>query len=277
MLMNSIKGVKMNKKHSNNKKSKRSYKRPKPHPNTDMKAWEKAYNNAISKNWDGETMSSLYHKYKKENERKDLIKSALSKTNSINHSVKRKHSTQKSNKKYISKENLFDRLRNYRSSEIVSYASNSVAKFIVHISGKSLSNSQKDLLRSLIALATSETLNKIFEKEISIIENLQTFIKWGNTVYRIFLTYNDELHMFTIDEKRIYKCKENSIRYKCFLKHHQTLKQIYTKESCLSLDDFKSGKNCLIRNKLETLLVESEFDSNDTPNSCPYYYLCNSL
>ena len=267
----------MNKKHFNNKKSKRSHKRPKPHPNTDMKAWEMAYNNATSKNLNGETMSSLYHKYKKENERKDLIKSILSKSNSANHSVKRKHSTQKSPKKYISKETLFDKLRDYRSSEIVSYASDSVARFIVHIGGKSLSNSQKNLLRSIIAFATSETINKIFEEEISAIENLQTFVKWGNTVYRIFLTYNDKINVFTIDEKRIYKCKENSIRYKYFLKHHQTLKQIYTKESCLSLDDFKSDKNCPIKNKLDTLLVESEFDSNDTPNSCPYYYLCNSL
>ena len=234
--------------------------------------------NAKSKNDGGKTTSSLYHRYKEENEIKELIKSSSSKTTFPNISTKRKRSSlHKAPKKYISKETIFDKLRNYRSSEIVSYASDSVARFIVHISGKSLSNSQKDLLRSLIALATSETLNKIFEKETSTIENLQTFIKWGNTVYRIFLTYNDELHMFTIDEKRIYKCKESSIRYKCFLKHHQTLKQIYTKESCLSLDDFKSGKNCLIRNKLETLLVESEFDSNDTPNSCPYYYLCNSL
>lgn len=275
--MNSIKGVKMNKKYSNNKKSQSSYKRPKPHPNTDMKAWEKAYNNATSKNGNGETMSSLYYKYKKENERKDLIKTILSKTTFTSPSAKRKHTSQKPTKKYISKETLFDKLRNYRSSEIVSYASDSVAKFIVHVCGKSLSNSQKDLLRSLIALATSETINKIFEEEISTIENLQTFVKWGNTVYRIFLTYNDKLHIFTIDENRIYKCKENSIRYKCFLKHHPTLKQIYTNELCLSLDDFKSDKVCLIRKKLETLLAKSEFDSNDAPNGCPYYYLCNSL
>ena len=65
-----------------------------------------------------------------------------------------------------------------------------------------LNNSQKNAIRSIVAFATSEALSKAFEKELDVLEKVKTFIKIGQTVYKVVLWYDEHSNSYKTDSKK---------------------------------------------------------------------------
>lgn len=248
--------------------------RSKPNPNVDMDAWNTVRKEAPRLNYDPDKMGRRYSEIKRQKERKNFfvntpsIKSPSQK--------RRPRKTTPMRKRFVPKQIVLDDLREYRSSKIISSVSNAFATFVVKATAKPLSNSQKNVLRSIIALATSETLGGALKKELETIDKIKTFVKVGQTIYKIVLWYDENAQEYRTDTRHIKKVKGFSLQYKHFLRTHPILKEIYSNQSCLSLEEIQSGQKCSVKEHLDRMYCISTNDSIDTPNSCPYYFYCHN-
>ena len=257
---------------SSNNKFNKSNNRPKRHPNTNKSIWDKVGEQAEKLDYDPTKMSRLYHQLELKEELKEIA-ATRRQTSRIKATTKKKQT----NIKYVPKKLILDDIREFRSSKIISSVSNSFAEFIVKTTAQTLDNSQKNGLRSVIALATSETLNKAFEKELSTLDKIKTFVKIGKLIYKIILWYDEKTQEYRTDENNIQIAKKWSFEYNWFLMRHQTLKAIYSNKVCLTLEDFNSGKICPLKKRLDKKNIMSRYVDSNTPNSCPYYYYCNPM
>lgn len=259
-----------NKKYYGGRSRKGNHKRN-PNSKVNRSAWNNVGAKAAELGYDSKKMSRLYHKLERREELKEIKASRKLAP------IPPKQSTTNSHiRKYIPKQLILDDLREYRSSKIISSVSNSFAEFIVKTTTRELTNYQKNVLRSIIALATSEALNKTFEKELDAIDKVQTFVKIGKVVYKVILWYDEQSKTYRTDSKHIKKVPEFSIQYNHFLSKHPVLKEIYNNQNCLSLEEVQSGKRCLVREQLERNYTANTNDDLETPNSCPYYYYCHN-
>lgn len=264
-----------NKKYYGGRSRKENHKRN-PNPKANRSVWNKVGVKAAELGYDSKKMSRLYRKLERKEELKKIKASRRLTPIFKTASPKKQSTTNLHIRKYIPKKLILDDLREYRSSKIISSVSNSFAEFIVKTTTRELTNSQKNVLRSIIALATSEALNKAFEKELDTIDKVQTFVKIGKVVYKVILWYDEQSKTYRTDSKHIKKVPEFSIQYKHFLSKHPVLKEIYNNQNCLSLEEVKSGKRCLVREQLERNYTINTNDDLETPNSCPYYYYCHN-
>ena len=249
-------------------------KRRKPNAKVPMKRWNEVGDKAAELGYDSKKMSRLYRKL----ERKEELKKARKQKNfsiRINKQRKKQNKSRPHVNKYAPKRVILDDLREYRSSKTISSISNSFAEFMIKTAGKNLKNSQKNALRSMVAFVVSEALNKAFEKELNTVEKVKTFIKVGQTIYKVVLWFDEHSKTYKTDSKYIKKSSKYSLQYKRFLKKHPTLKNVYNGEYCLTLEDFESGKTCLLKEHLERYGYMNDEEKYKTPNSCPFYYYCN--
>ena len=264
-----------NKKYYSHKSSKTNHGR-KPHHNTNKAAWYKVKRKAPELGYDSKKMSRLYYQeLESEKQSKKTKKSINHKPKHIINFQKKQSTTHKHVRKYERKRVILDKLREYRSPKVISSISDSLAEFIVKATAQELTNSQKNTIRSIIALATSEALNKAFEEELKVVDKVKTFIKVGKVVYKVILWYDEQSKTYRPDLKHIKKIPEYSIQYKFFLFKHPKLKEIYNTQNCLTLAEVKSGKRCLKRERLERDYMANANKTLETPNSCPYYYYCH--
>lgn len=249
-------------------------KRRKPNAKVPMKIWNEVGAKAAKLNYDSEKMSNYFQELKEKEELKKIRKQK-SFSPRINKRPNKQNKSRSHVNKYVPKRVILDDLREYRSSKTVSSISNSLAEFMIKTAAKNLKNSQKNALRSMVAFVVSEALNKAFEKELNTVEKVKTFIKVGQTIYKVVLWYDEHSKTYKTGSKYIKKSCKYSLQYKHFLKKHPTLKSVYNCEYCLTLEDFKSGKTCLSKEHLERYGFMIDEEEYKTPNSCPFYYYCN--
>ena len=263
-----------NKKYYSHKLAKTNHRR-KPHRNTNKAAWYEVKRKAPELGYNSDKMSKLYNELASKKQSKKTKKSINHKPKHIINFQKKQSEAHKRVIKYKYKEMILDKLREYRSPKVISSISDSLAEFIVKSTTKELTNSQKNTIRSIIALATSEALNKAFEEELKVVDKVKTFVKVGKVVYKVILWYDEHSKTYRPDLKHIKKIPEYSIQYKYFLFKHPKLKEIYNTQNCLTLAEVKSGKRCLKRERLERDYMANANKTLETPNSCPYYYYCH--
>lgn len=262
-----------NKKHFRRNSSNQKRKR-KPHPKTTMSSWNRVANEASECNYDKDEMSRRYKKYKRQDTFIEIIKSIIP-TNKPKQTSPKQCKNTKTSQKYIPKKTILDDLREHRSSKTISAISNSFAQFIIKGTAQDLNNSQKNAIRSIVAFATSEALSKAFEKELDVLEKVKTFIKIGQTVYKVVLWYDEHSNSYKTDSKNIKQISVHSLEYTRFLINHPIVKEVYENRTCLSKEDFNSGKKCMIKQRLEQYGYIVHATESQTPNSCPFYYYCN--
>lgn len=258
--------------HGNISKSKHTRK---PHPNTNLHAWNKVAEESKKYGYSKREMSKRYREIDRQDTFKEAIKSLIQPPK-IKTTSKRKQSVAPHMaRRYVPKRTILDDLREYRSSKIIASASNVFAEFIVKTTAQELNNSQKNILRSAVALAISESLNKAFEKKLDAIAKVQTYIKVGKFIYKVILWYDKETKTYRTDCHHIKKVPPHSLRYNSFLIKHPNLKKIYKNKSCLTLEEIKAGKSCFTKEQLDRYNNLSIDNSLETPNGCPYYYYCH--
>ena len=258
--------------HGNISKSKHTRK---PHPNTNLHAWNKVAAERKKYGYNRREMSKRYHEIDKQDNFKEAIKSLIQPPE-IKTTSKRKQSVAPHMaRRYVPKRTILDDLREYRSSKIIASASNVFAEFIVKTTAQELNNSQKNILRSAVALAISESLNKAFEKELDAIDKVQTYIKIGKFIYKVILWYDEQTPTYQTDTHHIQEVPESSLQYQRFLFKHPTLKKVYNNHACLSTEELKAGAKCFVKEQLDRYSNITIDNSLETPNGCPYYYYCH--
>ena len=258
--------------HGNISKSKHTRK---PHPNTNLHAWNKVAKESKKYGYNRREMSKRYHEIDKQDNFQEAIKSLIQPPK-IKTTSKRKQSVAPHTvRRYVPKRTILDDLREFRSSKIIDSASNAFAEFIVNTSAQELNNSQKNILRSAVALAISEALNKAFEKELDAIDKVQTYIKIGKFIYKVILWYDEQTQTYQTDTHHIQEVPESSLQYKWFLHKHPKLKNIYNNKVCLSAEEIKAGGICFVKGQFDHDYTISIDNSLETPNGCPYYYYCH--
>lgn len=256
-------------------RSHKGTRKPNPNSKVDRSAWNKVGAKAAKLGYDSKKMSSLYRKLKRKKKFVKIISSRNPEPIFKTQSPKKQSKTVSHIRKYVPKELILDDLREWRNSKTISSISNSFAEFIVKTTTKELTNSQKNVLRSIIAFVTSEVLNKALKQVLDAFDKVQTFIKIGKVVYRVILWYDEQSKTYRTDLKHIKIFPESSIQYKHFLSKHPEIKKIYNNRNCLSLEEVKFGKKCLVREQIERKYSIIN-DNLETPNSCPYYYFCQN-
>ncbi len=222
-----------------------------PFKGTDRKAYEKA-----SKGKTPNARSRIYKREKAKNELINQLKMSFSNrekrsknSNVVNHSilptgfkkdssfasVKSKNKVKsfsgenkkQKNVKYIPKQLILDDIREYRSSKIISNVSNVLATFIMKTAtNKKIDNYQKNLIRSSVALITSEVINKSLEKPLRVIDNIKLFIKVGKVVYKMILWFNEKIQNYEVKENSINKSSIITSEYRTFMKEYPQIKEI---------------------------------------------------
>ena len=215
-----------------------------PYKGTDIKAYKKAGRKGKT----SQQRSKIYYEEKRKNKIKKDILGIFSFTN--------KNSVQlhkKKQKKYIPKENMLDYIRKQRSSKLIFNASNSFSLALTNIFGKKLDNKEKDIVRSVMALVVSETLNKSLEKPLQVIENIKMFIKVGKVIYKVVLKLNEYTNEYELDSNDIFEVDETSSEYQAFLFQYPRLKKEYEL-------NYHQGilKRCPLCNSRLELIVEDK-------------------
>lgn len=130
--------------------------------------------------------------------------------------------------KYVPKQLILDDIREYRSSKLISNISNGLATIIMKTTrSRQMTNDGMNLIRSSVALVTSEVLNKALEKPLKIIDNIKMFIKVGKTIYKIILWFNEKTENYEIKQESVQKVSPFSSEYKYFLQENPTIKKVY--------------------------------------------------
>ena len=258
--------------HGNISKSKHTRK---PHPNTNSHAWNKVAAERKKYGYNRHEMSKRYHEIDRQDKAKEIIRSIIQPSN-VKTAFKRKQSVAPHMaRRYVPKRTILDDLREYRSSKIIASASNVFAEFIVKTTAQELNNSQKNILRSAVALAISESLNKAFEKELDAIDKVQTYIKIGKFIYKVILWYDEQTQTYQTDTHHIQEVSESSLQYQRFLFKHPTLKKVYNNHACLSAEEMRAGSKCFVKEQLDRYSNITIDNPLETPNGCPYYYYCH--
>lgn len=136
---------------------------------------------------------------------------------------------------------ILDDIREYRSSKIISNISNGLATAIIkNTRNRQMTNFQMNLIRSSVAFVTSEVLNKVFEKPLKIIENIEMFIKVGKAVYKLIIWLNEESKRYEVKQESIQKISSISIGYRQFLRQNPKIKNAYKYQD--NLDKMLSKK-----------------------------------
>ena len=258
--------------HGNISKSKHTRK---PHPNTNLHAWNKVAKESKKYGYSKREMSKRYREIDRQDKDKKVITSIIQPLKPKTMPKIKQATTPRTAQRYVPKKLILDDLREYRSSKIIASVSNAIAEFIVKTAVQELTNSQKNALRSVIALATSEALNKAFEKELDAIDKVQTFVKVGKIIYKVVLWYNEQTQIYQTDTQHIQEVSESSLQYKWFLHKHPKLKNIYNNKVCLSAEEIKAGGICFVKGQFDHDYTISIDNSLETPNGCPYYYYCH--
>lgn len=188
-----------------------------PYKGTDMKAYKKAG----LKGKTAKQRSEIYYKEKKKNEIKRDILGLFS---FPSFSCAKISKTKK--KRYVLKENLLDYIRKQRSPKLISNAAHVFSIVMVKSFGKKLTNKEKDFVRSSMALVISETLNKVLEKPLGVIENIKMFIKVGKAIYKVILKLNEYTREYELDNN-IFEVDETDNEYKTFLIEYPKIKNKY--------------------------------------------------
>lgn len=173
---------------------------------TDRDAYKRA-----GKGRTAESRSRLYQKYKKQNNRHRVIsdiKQSLFGGKSYSDPVPEtrqpiKRGVQSLKVKYYAKNTILDDIRKYRSSKIVSNISNSIATFVVCNGGRKWDNNTKDIVRSGIALAISEVTNKVLEKPLEVVDNVELFIKVGQIIYKVIVWLNKNIGLWETNDHSV--------------------------------------------------------------------------
>ena len=194
-----------------------------PYKGTDFKAYKKAGRKGKT----SQQRSKIYYEEKRKNKIKKDILGVFSFTNES--SV---HLLKKKQRKYIPEENLLDYIRKQRSSKLISNAANSFSLVLTNIFGKKLDNKEKDIVKSVMALVISETLNKALEKPLQVIENIKMFIKVGKVIYKVVLKLNEYTKEYELDLNSIIEVNEANSEYQIFLLQYPKLKNEYNLKKC---------------------------------------------
>jgi inorganic pyrophosphatase len=130
--------------------------------------------------------------------------------------------------KYVPKQLILDDIREYRSSKLISNISNGLATIVMKATrSRQMTNEGMNLIRSSVALVTSEVLNKALEKPLKIIDNIKMFIKVGKAIYKVVLWFNEKMESYEIRQESVQKVSSFSSEYKYFLQENPTIKKIY--------------------------------------------------
>jgi len=168
-----------------------------------------------------------------------------------------------------------DYVRSERSPKLISDFSDGVAKFLLGLTSKQLTNRQYNYLRSTISLVTAEVLSGLLKKEIKMVNDLKTYIKVGKCIYEVGLVINEELGKVEFDKARIRMVNDRDKHYRAFLKKHSQIQKYYIKNDfteCLSKAEIGQGIKCP---RAMWLSRQSDISKNfDSSNGCPYYHYC---
>ena len=260
--------------------------KPRIYKGTDANAFKKA---SIEKT--PKKRSERYYKEKAKNEKKKSLFSTdnyklhsvkCSAVTSLNATVKntnKSRSLNKPNKRKLDfrcKKTIIDDLRNYRNSEFISKACDVFAIAVVKTTGKSLSNTEKNILRSTISFVASEVFNKVFEEEKEFIEKVKLYIKIGKFIYKVISWIDEKTNEIRVAET-VERVPFETLEYKAFLSKYPSVNAYYKlTETCLSKDEILSGRRCL----KSSLLADKNTEKNkkeEAPNFCEYYNYCHGI
>lgn len=198
---------------------------------------EKAFAKA-SKGRSKKRRSQIYYKEKNRLEKKNslyenvklfLLSSGKKRNHPIvknNRAFSRTHDFTHNKTRYLPKQTIFDDIRDYKNSKVISQLSNVLVTSIVRMTCNNFTNDQKDFIRSAIALITAETIRTALEKPLNIIDNIKMFVKVGNIVYKVVINYNEELNEYHVDDSKISMVTSNDYEYLEFLAKHPKIKKI---------------------------------------------------
>lgn len=174
------------------------------------------------------------------------------------------------------KKTIIDDLRNYRNSRFVSKACDVFAIAVVKTTGKSLSNTEQNILRSTISFVASEVFNKVFEEEKEFIEKVKLYIKIGKFIYKVISWIDEKTNEIRMAET-VERVPFETLGYKAFLSKYPSVNAYYKlTETCLSKDEILSGRRCL----KSSLLADKNTEKNkkeEAPNFCEYYNYCHGI
>lgn len=257
-----------------------------PFKGTDLNAWDKAKK--------GKTPAQRSRIYKLEKEKNEKDRKRSYSVPSVNLSTYKPKTTTKSSfakpkyiqsetikkpvisnsqslkNKYVPKQLILDDIREYRSSKLISNISDGLATVIMKTTrNKNMTNVQMNLIRSSVALVTSEVINRALEKPLEIIDNIKMFIKVGKAVYKVIIWFNDEIASYEVQENSIENVSPLSNEYRRFLRQNPKIKNVYRHQA-----------DCKILGKTVKVNIDRPLGSKDPTdegieNSLNYGYLQN--
>lgn len=182
----------------------------------------------------------------------------------------------RSGEEFRYKKTIIDDLRNYRNSRFVSKACDVFAIAVVKTTGKSLNNTEKNILRSTISFVASEVFNKVFEEEKEFIEKVKLYIKIGKFIYKVISWIDEKTKEIKIEENAEKLSFDNS-GYKTFLSKYPSINSYYKlTDTCLSENEILSGRKCLKSSLLANKNIEKN-KKEEAPNFCEYYNYCHGI
>lgn len=259
-----------------------------PFKGTDLNAWDKAKK--------GKTPAQRGRIYKREKEKNEKDRKRSYSVSSVNLSTYKPKTSTKSSlakpkyiqsetikkpvisnsqslkNKYVPKHLILDDIREYRSSKLISNISDGLATVIMKTTrNKNVTNVQMNLIRSSVALVTSEVLNKALEKPLEIIDNIKMFIKVGKVVYKAIIWFNDKIASYEVQESSIEKVSPLSNEYRRFLRQNPKIKNVYRHQA-----------DCKILGKTVKVIIDRPLGSKDPADegieySLNYGYLQNTF
>ena len=263
-----------------NSSKKRPGKNTKPRifENTDSDAYLKA-----RKGKTPEERSKIYHREKAKNLGKKESENTGSLLKSLFHGLltsesksksklpqQREHSVVKTSSTSLNKETILKKL-DYKSSKGVLQTCDSVNNFVLKNTGKSLTELEKNIIKSTVSFVAKEIFNKVFEEQKDFFKKVEMYIKVGKTIYKIISWIDKQ------SEEKIEILSDEYHKYQEFLKRYPKVKQYYQeRDKCLSKEQILRGEQCpkimgLIKNKTK------KNNPQDAPNLCEYYNFCHCI
>ncbi len=270
-----------------NSSKKRPGKNTKPRifENTDSDAYLKA-----RKGKTPEKRRAIYYKEKAKNQAKQESENSFSPmkssfqiplSNKSNSNCKlppqRQHSIVKISSTSLNKETVLKKL-DYESSKGVLQTCDSVNNFVLKVTGKSLTELQKDIVKSTVSSVAKEIFNKVFEEQKAFFEKVEMYIKVGKTIYKV-ISWIDEKTNDLKSEGEIEVLSSEDYKYQEFLKRYPKVNVHYQeqeRDKCLSTEQILRGEQCpkimeLIKNRIK------KNNPQDAPNLCEYYNFCHGI
>jgi len=257
--------------------------KPRIFKNTDSDAYLKA-----RKGKTPEKRRAIYYKEKAKNQAKQesensffSLKSSfyipLSNRSNLNYKLpqQRQHSIVKTSSTSLNKETILKKL-DYKSSKGVLQTCDSVNNFVLKNTGKSLTELEKNIIKSTVSFVAKEIFNKVFEEQKDFFKKVEMYIKVEKTIYKI-ISWIDKKTKELESEEKIEILSDEYHKYQEFLKRYPKVKQYYQeRDKCLSKEQILRGEQCpkimgLIKNKTK------KNNPQDAPNLCEYYNFCHGI